>query len=648
MKNRLLAILVLMAFTFGLLPSAALATGEAPENEEFRVYYDNALEVQSEWTDEEFAVARELIITPTDNKMSLPAGDANLDIPAPGTVDENGCVSIADGGYTWSCTGFQVDLYYGFNSHANPIIKDGISWTGDSYSLNINIPSDIYMIFITYHWKVIGWPFEGPTPKRYTISYDANAEGLKELGLDTEKITRYDRVDYQEEKSWGFGPCYFLDPSGDSGSRQPNPNLWGEIDKAFKGMVNSTNEVVWSDETFVIDYPDYGTGIPSNKIFGLLIQDEVSNRYFRFAGWLGEDGKTYDYKETVTPSPDLAGEDNEIHFKAKWQEIPALTDPELAGLDDELPLEVFHRGNNVGQDVLITQWVGNEPSSRTGDPVDLNADQSISYAVSARLDGTLSSDFGSQGQGYDKRFAKIVFHVCIDGNLEFANTNNEGMVLLTFSAAPGSRYIHAPVTLTSVNIDGANFTETLEGVYNVSFDPEKVKRDPNTGKMLIDFSVQWNGGEGWDFSVPVDKTDANASMTIKGLDFKLKEGVDPGAQIETSANITAKFDIFHKTSHSREYYETAKSLMEEDEWHEHFFGDLEETSAAYSYRIPEAFAESIQLMNFKLENYDLSQDEDSTLKANTVIANAEKYTITAEAGAGGSISPESIDVYEGG
>lgn len=649
MKNRLLAILVLMAFTFGLLPSTALATDEVQENVTFDVYYDNALEIQSEWTDDEFRAAGKLIETPPYGEMSANIGETELDIPAPGTADEYGCVSITDGGYTWFCTGFQVDLYYGDNEHVGPTTFNVESWANDTKNAKIHIYNKTYMIFITYLWEVTTWPFEGPAPERYTISYDANAAGLNDLGLDTDEITRYDRVDFQEEDpSWGIDPCYYLDPSGDSGDRQPNPKLWGEIERTFDGMVNSTNKDVWSDETFVIDYPGYGTGIPSNKIYGLLIQDEVTDQYFRFAGWLGEDGKTYDYKETVTPSPDLAGEDNKIHFKAKWEEIPALTDKELAGLDGELPLEVFHRGDNVGQNVLITQWVGDEPSSRTGDPVDLDADQSISYAVSARLDGTLSSDFGSQGQGYDSRFANFVFHVRIDENLEFANINGTDKVQLTFSAAPGSRYDHAPVTLTDVSIADAEIVTTSEGVYTISFDPREVQIDPFTDEMLIDFDVQWNGGKGWDFSVPVDKTDANASMTIEGLDFKLKEGVDSGTRVETSANISAQFDVFHKTSHSREYYETARWLMEEDEWHEHFFGNLEETSAEYSYRIPEAFAASIQLMNYKLENYDLSKDEDSTLKANTVVANAEKYTITAVAGTGGSISPESINVYEGG
>lgn len=607
-----------------------------------RIVSGNTIDDDSEWSNDEFDAVYKDISFPDwpypEEKFAIDASDWNLTVPAPSATSrgENGEVLLTDGEYTWRCVGVQYEL------DNQDVVVDHTNW-GDPLTIKIEDTSLLgNRLFLKYIWKV---DWEGDPPSMFDIEYDLNTESLEtDLDFDPKNMTRIDRIGCDEQSG-----RYYIDFSGDSTS------TWDEIELTVERMVNDTTSPVREGKTFVIDYPQYGVNVPSNQFYDLLVQDETNKRYFQFGGWRGEDGNIYDYKETLTASDTLdVDQDGTITFTFIWKELAGPTDDELAALKDKLPLDVLYQGNNVNQSVLITQKTStDEEAVFTADPVVLEEDETITYQVSARMNGTLTGLGGSIGQDYQDDFAKFTFHIDVDQNLAFANVDENGKATLTFSAAPGGKYKWSPVKVvengSKTNIKDATIENTSEGVYTFTFDPANVPIDSG-GRLIIEFYLEWNGSDSWlGGDKHVADTDATATMTVSGLVFKFKEGVVGTPEIATSANVIADIDMRHKTGNLREYYETAGTLLWSEEWESEFIGDTYTNKEMdYGHLLPLAYAQAFRLMDYKLDNYDLSKDPVAALEANTVVAN-HPYVIKASAGPNGEISPHGdVIVYAGG
>ena len=611
-----------------------------------RVSLGSTLEDGSSWSDAEWKEVRNSIVLPEND---FPQGDFvvdkkwNVSLPAPiapAVNEEDGSVILSDGNYSWKCVGIQN----GFGADAEFI--EHTDWRKPcTFTIEDSTALDSSgfggQVFFQYVWKVL---WEGEPPATYAIAYDSNPEGLTALGFDTTDY-RIDAISYDESSE-----AFFINEHHDSTITLANIELyWSQI-------INETNSPVREQTKFTVGkYPESGSNVPGdgNQYYDLLIQNEESNHYFKFAGWLGEDGKTYDFGDTVTATPELAGEDGTITFKAQWEEFDALTEDELKALDAKLPLDVFFKGDDVGQDVVITQSTsadGNldQNDNRTGDPVVLKEDQTISYQVSAQINSSLVASTDSNGQAYQKKFGTFTFHVNVDENLEFANVDENGKVTLNFSAAPEGSKKYAPVVLKSTNLgDNVEITEVSEGVYTITFDSNNVQKNAD-GTMDLQFTVRWNGSDYWQDleNHRISDTDADASMTVTGLEFKVKPGTvaeSSGApRIETSANITAEIDARYVSGNARQYYILASGMLNIDEWEQEFIGeDPDKSTIAYAHQLPEAYAKAIQLMNYKFKDYNLSADGLARLQANTVVANVQPAeTVTIE--------PVNLTAYMGG
>ena len=614
------------------------------------VYVDSTLDESSAWSNEEWREASKSIGLPEND---FPQGKHIVDkewevsISAPTTPaanKEDGTVILSDGTYSWQCIGIQN----GFGADAKFISHE--DWRSPcTFTIEDSTALDSTgfggQVFFQYVWKVLN-----KQPVLYDVEYNVNSAGLEMLGLNIEDITRIDFVCYDESSK-----VFYIEERHDSCPIIEGLEGGQDIQDSFDGLTNETNTPVRENEKFVVgQYPSGGSNVPppKNQYYDFLIQDEKNNRYFKFAGWLGEDGKTYDYFETLTATSALAGEDGTITFKAQWEEFDAFTEDELKALDTELPLDVFYKGDNVGQDVVITQSTSadenlDKNNRRTGDTVTLNEDQTISYQVSAQINNRLVTSGDANGQTYQKKFGIFTFHVNVDKNLEFANVDENGKVTLNFSAAPQHNKKNAPVVLESTNLGNDSvITKTGEGVYTITFDPESVSRNED-GNMNLQFTVRWNGSDQWqDKNYNIEETDATASMTVTGLDFKVKPGTvaeSSGApRIETSANITAEIDARYASGNAREYYTIASGMLNINEWGQKFIGvDPDKSTLEYAHQLPEAYAKAIQLMNYKLKDYDLEADGLARLKANTVVANVQPAeTIT--------LKPVDLTAYMGG
>ena len=81
--------------------------------------------------------------------------------------------------------------------------------------------------------------------------------------------------------------------------------------------------------------------------------NDLNIEYYYFDGWMTEDGNTYETGDTATASSALAGNDTEIKFTGVWEKVPKWTEEQLAKAEQEVPLDVFTRGEN--EDLLIAQ-----------------------------------------------------------------------------------------------------------------------------------------------------------------------------------------------------------------------------------------------------------------------------------------------------
>lgn len=603
-----------------------------------KIHTSSHLLEKSDWSEQDFReVISQISYDGTyEMNMAVPETEPwNLEIPTPVTSfeSENGEVILKDNFNTWRCVGYTIDPeeYYetgSYTKHNDWSNKIVISVDDITEVANITA-SGSYLISIYYIWEEISWTGEG-TPTMYTIEYDANVEGLEDLTENVE-ITRIDGIEFDDD----WSEYYYISERHDSGP------TFNEIAESLEGITNNSNESVREKREFTVgEYPS--SNGPINQYYDFLIQDENAKRYFKFGGWVGEDNKTYNFGETVVATSELAGDDGIITFKANWIEIPesVLSDEQLEKIKNELPLDAFTYGS-VSENVLITQAKGS--NNFTSDPLQLNADETISYQVSASVDHKLIGSLDANLQNYKSEFAYIQFHVYIDEDLEFANVDEDGKVRISFSAAPRSGKTYAPVTLKSCNIDEEIIQRIDEGIYTITFAPKDVKTDAD-GRMHICLELQWAGG-GWQADDhKVSDTDASADMTVTGLDFKLKDSaVSADGEIpviESSANLTAQIYPRNLTHNLREYYTKVTNFLESDEWHEYFLPDYvdDKGSCDYARALPSAYAKAIQFVNYKLNDYNLADDALSYFKANTVVANSD-FIITATAGEGGTISP---------
>ena len=161
---------------------------------------------------------------------------------------------------------------------------------------------------------------------------------------------------------------------------------------------------------------------------------------------------------------------------------------QLAEYEATLPFDIFTRGQNVGQNVLLTQWTDTDENllyrQKTGNPVTLDEDGTISYLVSTNVNSTLTAVSDSNAMNYSRDFAQYTIYLDIDNKLQFKNTNNEN-VTLTFNS------------LTFKPID-TNFSSVISDAdeddnYTITFNPSNVPLVD--GKMHIEIRAQWKEGK---------------------------------------------------------------------------------------------------------------------------------------------------------
>ena len=132
-------------------------------------------------------------------------------------------------------------------------------------------------------------------------------------------------------------------------------------------------------------------------------------------------------------------------------------------------------------------------------------------------------------------------------------------------------------------------------------------------------------------------------MTLSGFAFKLKDGAaSKDMVISTSGNITGSLDLKKPNGiNQRYYYQTVLNLLNSN-----FYGYQEEFGGDASN--PTAYVHAMQFTDFVTSDYDLSKDANAVLVPNAAVATYTQYTITANAGTGGSISPAgATSVYKG-
>ena len=174
---------------------------------------------------------------------------------------------------------------------------------------------------------------------------------------------------------------------------------------------------------------------------------------------------------------------------------------------------------------------------KTGNPVTLDEDGTISYLVSTNVNSTLTAVSDSNAMNYSRDFAQYTISLDIDNKLQFKNTNNEN-VTLTFNS----------LTFKPIN---TNFSSVISDAdeddnYTITFNPSNVPLVD--GKMHIEIRAQWKEGK----YPPI----YSRNITVTGLDFKLKEKVSDqkSFQIETTANITG-------TMKEKKYHLTTVHIM---------------------------------------------------------------------------------------
>ena len=341
--------------------------------------------------------------------------------------------------------------------------------------------------------------------------------------------------------------------------------------------------------------------------------NDPNTEYYYFDGWMAEDGNEYETGDTATASSTLAGDDTEIKFTGVWEKVPKWTEEQLAKAEQEVPLDVFTRGDNG--DLLIAQSTDTLTQK----------DNLISYTVSAAVNHDLLRKSNVPFKGSE--FATFEIIINVDSNLEFANRNQDGTVTLRMESK-----LVVPKTITATNGD---FTWTGNGeTWTVTFDPDQLPSGENGSQIRIQAEF-----------TDRDYTVIYSRMTLTGLDFKLKDSVftspDATLQVNTSANMTAKMNLRNMAgptgfANNRYRLWVVEGLLGKNDangeaWRAYFKGGVDD---------PTAYVHALQFLDYKLADYDLSTDNTATLKANTVEADILYGTV--------KITPADITIYMGG
>ena len=455
------------------------------------------------------------------------------------------------------------------------------SISGDPFERN---GKKYYSIF--YIWTKTDpdkWEDTGSETKSYTVKYDLNVE---EIG---DGAARYlpvqDQSPYISFQDIGITP--------------PGGNPVSEVTEGQHFSVGNS------------EYTGY-----------LAVSN--NDEYYKFAGWLGEDSKTYKNPDDAIASDAMAGSDNEITLTAQWEKIVPLSEEELKEAANELPLDLFERPSNIaqGENGILFQWTDADETVSLKTTT-LDEEKTLSYTISATLYTALTAVKGGE---YNDDYITLTFHMNVDDALTFASENPT----ITVSAGP--------MVLRETNLGEIDKDAQTINVSDTA--------DLSNIKIKLGWSSEFTG-------------DFDGNITISGLDFKLKNEVtDPeNFKVNSTANITGTMDLSQRTDLIRFHYEAANALLIRNYFNESDDGVVTHKQAWYDYFKAEedyvtAFVHALQYMDYRLKDgggIDLSDSsKPDMIKANTVTATYTQYTITATAGANGSITPNgATKVYKG-
>ena len=185
--------------------------------------------------------------------------EENLDTVERFTLLDSSAIKSAD-----SIDDYTVDL------SDFPISGDPFERNGEKY----------YSIF--YIWTKTdpdNWEDTGSETKSYTVTYDLNEEEIDDAQPDTFRF----RI-------------------------KPRISVFQDIGITPPGARNPVTEVTEGQHFSV-----------GNSAYTGYLAVSNNDEYYKFAGWLGEDSKTYKNPDDAIASDAMAGSDNEITLTAQWE-----------------------------------------------------------------------------------------------------------------------------------------------------------------------------------------------------------------------------------------------------------------------------------------------------------------------------------------
>ena len=389
-------------------------------------------------------------------------------------------------------------------------------------------------------------------------------------------------------------------------------------------MLKLQNEIKASDVTvregttlvILANAPDNHSGYQDFRDF--LAFNNNEKIYYEFAGWKDEKGDVHQIGDSVKVD-DLSGDtDTTITLTATWEEIDPISEELYQKAADTLRLQVLNADSSFASPVLVTQWTDTDPNmgtnnKLTGNPVMLNEDNTLYYKMSAKLNSGL---FGSSDPQHITKgdCVELTFSLDVDPNLEFADSET---IQITYN--------NPNLKLESTNFGSVSGPDSDDN-YVVTVNKSSLPINTDGG-LHLEFTVKIINQ-----SETLFNQQAGDPMEFSGFAFKLKDGVETdGLDIESTANVTGHMDldkISNTGYHHRFRYYHVRSYLQGDEA-QALFGEATD---------PTAFVHTMEFMDRKLANYDLSQDKMGYLQANTVKAYGSAVTI----------QPADITIYMGG
>lgn len=424
---------------------------------------------------------------------------------------------------------------------------------------------------------------------------------------------------------------YPIEYSKDLGENRINVDSDGGV-TTVESKVTAMNTAIAEGLNFVV------AGALASEYEGFLIFTKGENpTYYYLDGWkIG--GTKYEMGKTVQASAELAGTSNTITVEPNWVKIEPLTVEERSEAEANVSVKVdpLIRDKGVAQDVLLTQWTSTDENTingqKTANDVVLDETGIISYQVSAVVNHAGVTD--ADGMSYGSEFATFTFALDIDKQLEFANVADDETVTINFQS---SVLQPTGTNIKNGNSEGATIGGSSSENWTITFNPANVPKNGD-GSMHLEITVQWIAGTHTDGGV-------TRPLVFSGLDFKLKDTVTEKKDFElnTSVGVTGEMDLRNKIPDNlRAYYRVVRGqLTNSEDWQKQF-------GESYA---PVAFVHALQFMDYKLADINMNTSENAdntTLEANEVTATYTAFTITATAGANGSISPTGeTKVYKG-